>query len=115
MCEEPKVIWAWRKERRKMTGLNAEVTAEQSWSGEQNVLPQVMESMGAAKYHHDDTLSALQEQNKALMDALKQIAKDLPKPDGGMTDFGERQHYLYVAARLRDRARAALEASKQET
>lgn len=42
------------------------------------------------------------------VEGLHDLAKDFSKPDAGLTDFGERQHYLFLACRLRDKARTTL-------
>ena len=43
-----------------------------------------------------------------VMERLQDLAEDFDKPRAGLTDFGERQHYLYLACRLRDKARTTL-------
>ena len=49
-----------------------------------------------------------------VVEALEFIALNFNKPDRGLTDFGERQHYLFVACRLRDKARTTLAEIKGE-
>lgn len=44
---------------------------------------------------------------KAVED-LEFIALNFNKPNAGLSAFGERQHYLFVACRLRDKARTTL-------
>lgn len=50
----------------------------------------------------------LEAERDALRAALQDIAQDFARPEKGQTDFGERQHYLHIACRLRDKARAIL-------
>ena len=50
----------------------------------------------------------LEAERDALWASLQDIAADFSRPEKGLTDFGERQHYLHIACRRRDKARATL-------
>lgn len=63
--------------------------------------------------HIEDELRVknLEAERDALWAALQDIAADFSRPERGLTDFGERQHYLHIACRLRDKARSAIKHS----
>ena len=43
-----------------------------------------------------------------VAEGLHDLAKDFSKPSAGLTDFAECQHYMFLACRLRNKARATL-------
>lgn len=45
-----------------------------------------------------------------VVEGMQDLSEDFDKPSAGLTDFGERQHYLHLACRLRDKARTTLAA-----
>lgn len=61
------------------------------------------------------SIAALEAKLAKAVEGLHDLAKDFSKPNAGLTDFGERQHYLFLACRLRDKARTTIAELKGET
>jgi len=59
-----------------------------------------------------EQLAATNEELEAKLakavEGLQDVAKEFSKPDAGLTDFGERQHYLFLTCKLRDKARTTI-------
>lgn len=66
--------------------------------------PRVMEYMA----NWEGRAEAAEAREAKLREALRNIGATFPRLPSGLTDFGERHHYLHLACRLRDHARAAL-------
>ena len=49
------------------------------------------------------------------VEGLHDIAKEFDGPRSGLTDFGEREHYKWMACKLRDKASAVLAELKGQT
>lgn len=69
---------------------------------------QLIAALQSAAEHNNATIARLTAERDALRAALEGIAANFARPEKGLTDFGERQHYLHIACRLRDKARATL-------
>lgn len=72
-----------------------------------------MEWFEEQKKARNDANAAEAKLAKAVED-LEFIALNFNKPNAGLSAFGERQHYLFVACRLRDKARSTLAELKGE-
>jgi len=73
-----------------------------------------MEWFEEQKKARNDANAAEAKLAKAVED-LEFIALNFNKPNAGLSAFGERQHYLFVACRLRDKARSTIAELKGET
>jgi hypothetical protein len=72
--------------------------------------PMLSDALAAAEKHIEELEAKLAKAVKAL-DA---IARNFEEPCSGLTDFGERQHYLWLSCRLRDTARTTIAELKGE-
>lgn len=64
-------------------------------------------ALGQSQEAYEQQLAAEAKLAKAV-ESFHDIAKDLDKPESGLTDFGEREHYRMAACKLRDKARTTL-------
>jgi len=55
-----------------------------------------------------DRIEELEAKLAKVAEGLHDLAKDFSKPSAGLTDFAECQHYMFLACRLRNKARATL-------
>ena len=55
-----------------------------------------------------DRIEELEAKLAKAVEGLHDLAKDFSKPNAGLTDFAECQHYLFLACRLRNKARTTL-------